>query len=103
MPYAFGPLVAFAVVGLLALVLRWAYRRGGSLVPPPPAQGRPDEYGLLVSIAAPQTATDAEAAIERLEEAGVRVTLAATSAGPRLMVFVDDEARARRLLSQPPI
>ena len=73
-------------------LLRWAYRRGGSLVPPPPAPGRPDEYGLLVSIAAPQTATDAEAAIERLEQAGVRVTLAATSAGPRLMVFADDEA-----------
>jgi hypothetical protein len=100
--YAFAPLVAFLVVGLLALVLRWAFRRGGSLVPPPAQPGRPDEYGLLVSIAAPQDATAAEAAMERLELAGVRVTLATTSSGPRLMVFADDEARARRLLAQGP-
>ena len=98
MGYAFGPLVAFTAVGLLVLVLRWASRRGGSLVPPPARPGRPDEYGLLVSIAAPQTATEAEEAIERLEHAGVRVTLASTSAGPRLLVFRDDEDRARRLL-----
>ena len=100
--YAFGPVIAFAAVGVLALVLRWAYRRGGSLVPPPAQPGRPDEYGLLVSIAAPIGPGEAEAAISRLEEAGVRVTLASTSAGPRLMVFADDEARARRLLIQPP-
>jgi hypothetical protein len=100
MGYAFGPLVAFTAVGLLVLVLRWASRRGGSLVPPPSRPGRPDEYGLLVSIAEPHTATEAEAAIGRLEEAGVRVTLASTSAGPRLLVFRDDEARARRLLSR---
>ncbi len=101
--YAFGPVVAFGAIGLLVVVLRWAYRRGGSLVPPPPRPGRPDEYGLLVSIAAPQTATEAELAMDRLERGGVRVTLAGTSAGPRLMVFADDEVRARTLLSQPPV
>ena len=69
--YAFAPLVAFLVVGVLALVLRWAFRRGGSLVPPPAQPGRPDEYGLLVSIAAPQTATEAEAAT-RVPAAGTR-------------------------------
>jgi hypothetical protein len=100
--YAFGPIVAFGVVGVLVLVLRWAFGRGGSLVPPAPHPGRPDEYGLLVSVAEPRTATEAEAAIERLEDAGVRVTLASTVAGPRLMVFADDEVRARRLLAQGP-
>lgn len=100
--YAFAPLVAFLAIGVLALVLRWASRRGGSLVPPPAHPGRPDEYGLLVSIAEPHTATEAEEAMERLELAGVRVTLASTSAGPRLMVFADDAARARRLLAQGP-
>lgn len=101
--YAFGPLVAFTAVGVLIVVLRWAYARGGSLVPPPPRTGRPDEYGLLVPIAAPQTATEAETAMERLERGGVRVTLAGTSSGPRLMVFADDEERARTLLTQPPV
>ena len=100
--YAFAPLVAFLAIGVLALVLRWASRRGGSLVPPPAHPGRPDEYGLLVSIAEPHTATEAEEAMERLELAGVRVTLASTSSGPRLMVFADDAARARRLLAQGP-
>jgi hypothetical protein len=65
--------------------------------------GRPDESGLLVSIAAPHTATEAEEAMERLEHGGIRVTLASTSAGPRLMVFADDESTARALLSQPPV
>lgn len=101
--YAFAPVVAFAAVGVLVLMLRWAGGRGGSLVPPPARPGRPDEYGLLVSIAAPMTATEAEAAMDRLERAGIRATLAGTSSGPRLMVFADDESRARGLLSQPPM
>ena len=101
--YAFTPLVAFGAIGVLVVLLRWAYRRGGSLVPAPSRPGRPDEYGLLVSVAAPQTATEAEEAMERLEGGGVRVTLAGTVAGPRLMVFADDESRARLLLSQPPV
>ena len=101
--YAFGPVVAFAAVALLVLILRWANARGTSLIPPPPRSGRPDEYGLLVPITAPQTATEAEDALDRLERGGVRATLADTSSGPRLMVFADDEARARMLLAQPPV
>jgi hypothetical protein len=100
--YAFGPLVAFAGVGVLIAVLRWAYARGGSLVVGPSRPGRPDEYGLLVPISAPQSATEAADALERLDSGGVRATLASTSSGPRLMVFADDEALARRLLAQPP-
>lgn len=101
--YAFGPAVAFAAIALLVAVLRWANARGASLVAPPPRTGRPDEYGLLVPIAAPVTATEAETALDRLERGGVRATLAGTSSGPRLMVFADDEARARTLLAQPPV
>ena len=100
--YAFGPLVAFAGVAVLVVVLRWAYARGGSLVAPPPRAGRPDEYGLLVPIAAPVSSTQAQDAMDRLENGGVRATLVSTSSGPRLMVFPDDEALARRLLAQPP-
>ena len=101
--YAFGPIVAFAAVALLVAILRWANARGSSLVPPPARTGRPDEYGLLVPIAAPMTASEALEALERLEGGGVRATLAGTSSGPRLMVFADDEALARALLSQPPV
>lgn len=99
--YVSGPLVAFGAVGVLALILRWSYRRGGSLVAPPPRPGRSDEYGLLVAVATPRTAADGTDLQRRLEAAGVRATVADTREGPRLMVFAADEERARSLLAAP--
>lgn len=99
--YLFGPIVAFVVVGVLALLLRWAFGRGGSLVARTPAAGREDEYGLLVAVAAPATYVEGEILRRRLETAGLRATLTTTSAGPRLMVWQGDERRARALLARP--
>jgi hypothetical protein len=97
--FLFGPLVAFAVVGLLTLVLRWAFSRGHSLVAGPPRVGAPDDYGLLVSVAEPGTFVEAELIAARLRDAGLRATLAPTSEGPRVMVFERDRARALNLLA----
>jgi hypothetical protein len=98
--FVFVPLVAFACVGVLALLLRWAFGRGGSLVAAPPRRGSPQEYGLLVPVAAPRTAVDGEALRRKLEAGGLRVTLANTVEGPRLLVFPADEAQARALLEE---
>lgn len=95
-----GPLIAFAAVGLLVLILRWAFAGGKSVVARPAQQGRVDEYGLLVSVAAPPNYIEAEMVRRALEEAGIKATLAQTLAGPRLMVFPEDEARARRVVDQ---
>jgi hypothetical protein len=100
MSYPLSPLIAFGVVGLLVLLLRWAFGgRGTSLVARRPRAGRSDEYGLLVSIASPGTFIEGELLRRKLEDAGVRATLVNTSEGPRLMVFRENERDARRILA----
>jgi hypothetical protein len=94
-----GPLIAFAVVGVLVLALRWTFARGGSVVAKPAKSGRIDEYGLLVSVAAPSTYIEAEIVRRTLEDHHIRATLAQTLAGPRIMVFPQDADRARQLVS----
>jgi hypothetical protein len=98
--FLFSPLIALIVVGVLALLLRWAFRRGGSLVPRRPRPGDEHDYGLLVSIASPASYVEGEILRRRLVAAGVRATLAQTTAGPRLMVWPQDEHVARSLLAQ---
>jgi hypothetical protein len=93
-----GPLIAFAVVGLFALLLRWAFGSGTSVVARPAKQGRIEEYGLLVSVAAPPNYIEAELVRRALEDAGIKATLAQTLAGPRLMVFPEDVAKARKVV-----
>lgn len=97
----YGPLVAFGVVGLLALLLRWAFRRGSSLVAAPPRPGAPDDYGLLVAVAAPSSFAEAELIRARLVGYGVRATLAPTTEGPRVLVFHEEARVARALLRGP--
>ena len=96
----YGQLVAFAAVGVLALILRWAYSGSGrSLVERIARPGAEDEYGLLVAIASPATYIEGEMMRQTLTDAGFRATLANTKEGPRLMVFRQDERDARRVLA----
>lgn len=93
--YLFGPLLAIAILGLLIAILRWAFRRGESVVAAPGRPGRADEYGLLVPVASPGSYAEGEMVRRRLEDAGIRANLAQTSEGPRVMVFPGDAERAR--------
>lgn len=99
--YVLGPIAALVVVGLLVLLLRWAFARGGSLVERSPRVGDPDQYGLLRSVAAVRDRTAAEPLRVRLEQAGIPVTIAPTARGLRVMVFAEDEQAARALLDPP--
>lgn len=96
--YVFGPLVAAAGLVVLILVLRWAFRRGASVVAAPARSGTAEEYGLLVSVASPGSYAEGEITRRRLEDAGIRANLAQTLEGPRVMVWPDDVDRARALL-----
>jgi len=59
--YLFGPLVAFFAIGVLVLVLRWAFSsRKTSVVAAAPKAGAQDEYGMLVAVASPATYVDGE-------------------------------------------
>jgi hypothetical protein len=93
--YAFGPVIALGVLGLLVVLLRWTMRRGGSVVQ---SAGRADEYGMLTPVAAPEDYVRGELLRRRLEDAGIRANLTTTLEGPRLLVFPADVERARRVL-----
>ena len=97
--FAYGPILAIVLVGVFALILRWAFRRGSSVVAAPPRPGTAREYGLLVAVASPATYVDGEILRRRLEDRGVRANLATTLDGPRVMVWPADEARAREVLT----
>jgi len=97
--FAFGPIVAVALVGIFVLILRWAFSRGSSVVAAPPRPGTAGEYGLLVPVAAPSTYVEGEILRQRLESQGVRANLASTLDGPRVMVWPGDEERARQVLA----
>jgi hypothetical protein len=96
--FAFGPLLALGAVGVLTLLLRWAFSSGKSLVERRPTIGAPGEYGLLVPVAEPPTFVEAEIMRRRLLEAGLRATLAPTTDGPRVLVFPEDVKAARLVL-----
>lgn len=98
--FAFGPIVAVILVGMFALILRWAFRRGSSVVAAPPRRGSTDEYGLLVAVASPATYIEGEILRRHLEDRGMRANLASTLDGPRLMVWPADVARAREALTR---
>lgn len=96
--FLWQPVAALVAVGVLALLLRWAFGRGRSVVAGPSRRGRADEYGLLVAVAEPATFVEAEVLRRRLESAGLRATLAPTTEGPRVLVFPRDEHVAREVL-----
>jgi hypothetical protein len=99
--FLFGPLLALLAIGVIVLLLRWAFSSGHSLVERRPRQGTEVEYGLLVTVASPTTFVEAEVIRQTLEAAGVRATLAPTVQGPRVMVFPEDASVARALLNSP--
>jgi hypothetical protein len=99
--YVTEPLLVLLLIGLLVLLLRWTFRRGGSLVSGTPRRGGERDYGLLVPVATPATFIEAELVRARLEEHGVRATLAPTTDGPRVLVFVEQERAARAVLRGP--
>jgi hypothetical protein len=96
--FAFEPLLALAAVGVLALLLRWAFGSGKSVVERRPKVGAEGEYGLLVPVAEPATFVEAELMRRRLVDAGLRATLAPTTDGPRVLVFPEDLKSARLVL-----
>ena len=90
--------MALLVVGVLALLLRWAFSHGSSVVERRPRPGHEDEYGALVPVASPGSVIEAELLRRKLVDAGIRATLARTVDGPRVLVFPEEARTARALL-----
>jgi hypothetical protein len=95
------PVLAFAAVAILGLVLRWTFSHGKSLVSPPPRVGAPEEYGMLRPVAAARDYEQAERVIAVLSARGIRGISVATTSGLRVMVWHEDLERAQAALPRP--
>lgn len=91
-------IASFAALGVLILLLRWAYSRGQSLIESPGKAGYEDEYGLLVPVFAPSNFIEGELLRKRLEDSGIKASVITTLDGPRVMVFPQDQKAARAIL-----
>ena len=94
-----GPLVAIVAIGILVLILRWAFGRRTSVVAAPAQPGPESDYGMLVVVTKPGSYVEGELQRRTLEGAGIRATLAQTLDGPRVMVWPADESKARSVLN----
>jgi len=92
--------MAFAGIGLMVIILRWAFARGSSVVERTAKSGSPDEYGMLVPVATPNNYIEGEVLRRSLIDAGVRASLAQTNDGPRIMVWPRDLEVARKILKR---
>ncbi|MCW2502522.1 MAG: hypothetical protein JWO79_806 [Actinomycetia bacterium] len=91
--YLWGPVMVLAVVGVLALVLRWIYGTARP-VPPPRDDG---DFGLLRELAIVRGQAEANALRAVLGDSGIRSTTAPSPGGTVVvMVFAADLDRARR-------
>ena len=88
----------FFAVGLLAIILKWAFARGKSVIERTPRIGGEDDYGSLVVVASPNNHIEGEILRLKLVEAHIKATLTQTTDGPRLFVFASDEKIARAIL-----
>jgi len=90
-------IVAFAVVALLALMLRWTYGTGRISGPSP--DGTTSDFGLLHEVAVAGSAGEANALRAVLSDASIRSTTADAGRGRvRVLVFAADVERARALV-----
>jgi hypothetical protein len=89
-----GPTIAFVVLGLLALFMRWAFGTGYGRGPTPVA---PDE-GLLTLVATLSRRESALALRAVLSDAGIRSTIRfPADHRADVLVFPEDAERARAL------
>ena len=97
-----GPAIAFAVLGLLALFMRWAFGTGSGSGPP--AAPTPDEDdGLLTRIATLSRRESALALRAVLSDAGIRSTVRCPAPHRAdVLVFPEDAPRARSLAATFP-
>ncbi|MFM8751673.1 MAG: hypothetical protein ACKOEB_00540 [Actinomycetota bacterium] len=88
----------FFVLGILIILLRWAFSRGKSVVERPHKVGNDDEYGLLEVVASPSNYIEGEMLKRKLMEHGIKATLTQTKQGPRIMVFPNEVKAAQAIL-----
>ena len=95
--YLVGPVIAFVVLALIALFMRWAFGTGSAA--PPPG----DDDGLLTRIATLSRRESALALRAVLSDAGIRSTIRCPEPHRAdVLVFPEDADRARTLAASFP-
>jgi len=92
-------LSGFFIVGVLALILRWAYSSNNSLVERDKKIGSDDQYGLLKVAASPTNHIEGEMLRQKLLSVGIKATLSQTNTGPKILVFEKDLKIAKATLT----
>ena len=92
-------LSGFLVVGILAVILRWAYSSNDSLIERDKKIGSEDEYGLLKVVASPKNHIEGEMLRQKLLSVGIKATLSQSNSGPKILVFEKDLKIARATLN----
>ena len=92
-------LSGFAVVALLALILRWAFSHNNSLIEKDKVIGSEDQYGLLRVAHTPKNHIEGEMMRQKLIAVGIKATLSQTKDGPRILVFEKDLKIAKATLN----
>ena len=83
-------LSGFAVVAVLALILRWAFSHNKSLIEKDKVIGSEDQYGLLKVAHSPKNHIEGEMMRQKLIAVGIKATLSQTKDCPRILVFEKD-------------
>jgi hypothetical protein len=97
--FAVGPAIAFVVVGLLALFMRWAFGTGYGRRP----SAQPADEGLLTLVATLSRRESALALRAVLSDAGIRSTIPIPAPHRAdVLVFPEDAERARTLAATFP-
>jgi len=91
--------MAGLLIGIMILLLRWAFARGHSLVERRITPSGSDNYGMLVEVTKPVSLIDGEMLKQQLQAVGIRATLALTTDGVQLMVWPKDLVKAKRTLA----
>ena len=95
-----GPTIAFVVLGLLALFMRWAFGTGYGREKGCRAAAASTDDGLLTTIATLSRRESALALRAVLSDAGIRSTVRCPAPHRAdVLVFPEDAARARSLAS----
>lgn len=91
-------LSGFLVVGVMIVILKWAFASNKSLIERDKRIGNEDEYGLLRVAHSPQNHIEGEMLRQKLLSVGIKATLSQTRNGPKILVFEKDLKIAKATL-----
>jgi hypothetical protein len=92
-------LSGFLVVGVMIVILKWAFSGNKSVIEREKKIGNEDEYGLLRVAHSPKNHIEGEMLRQKLLSVGIKATLSQTNNGPKILVFEEDLKIAKATLN----